>query len=62
MMGSSRSVVRTLSRDPSVKMVDRFLKEALLEKKRGQRSQGGDSDVVIRGCEGGTCDDVRVRE
>ena len=33
MMGSSSSVVRTVSRFPRVKMVERFLKVVLVEKK-----------------------------
>ena len=53
MMGSSSSVVSTVSRLPRVKMVERFLKEALEEKKltggQGERenNQEGECSSLI---------------
>ena len=43
MMGSSSSVVSTVSRLPRVKMVERFLKVTLVEKKLGGRVKVGDT-------------------
>ena len=43
MMGSSSSVVSTVSRLPRVKMVERFLKVTLVEKKLAGRVKVGDT-------------------
>ena len=49
MMGSSSSVVSTVSRLPRVKMVERFLKVTLVEKKlAGRVKVGGTASLVPR--------------